>query len=254
MVTKRFPVTFENNGQMIFGVLHQPVQPSPAPAVVILHGFVGSKDNPHRMFVKLAQRLAESGYAALRIDFRGCGDSEGESEDRTGESDISDARKALDFLEAQPGIRGDQLGIIGLSWGGAVAAYVAGNDQRIRNAVLWNTPDKARRWDAPYREINGKQVIEVWGNLVSRELHEAACTLNPIDEVVKSRAKILIVQSTEDEEVPAESAHNFDRVLSQLGIQHEIALVEGADHALMRYDWEQDAIGKIVGWYQRMGA
>ena len=94
---RREPVMFESDGQAILGVIHRPRQP-PAerlPAVVIFHGFVGSKDQPHQIFVKLAEALAAAGVIALRIDFRGRGDSEGDTVDMTFEGDMADARGAL---------------------------------------------------------------------------------------------------------------------------------------------------------------
>ena len=45
------------------------------PAFIVLHGFLGSKDRSHSEIK--ARMLCEWGYIALRIDFRGCGDSEG---------------------------------------------------------------------------------------------------------------------------------------------------------------------------------
>ena len=79
--TMRDPIVLENGGQKIFGVLHRPAgSPStPRPAVAIVHGLVGSNDQPHQLYVKLAEALARAGLIALRIDCRGRGDSEGET-------------------------------------------------------------------------------------------------------------------------------------------------------------------------------
>jgi uncharacterized protein len=71
----RKAILFLSEGQAVWGVYHRPARLlRPAPAVLILHGLVGSKDQPHQMFVKLANRLAEVGIIALRIDLRGRGE------------------------------------------------------------------------------------------------------------------------------------------------------------------------------------
>ena len=46
----------------------------------------------------LQKRLAQSGIASLRLDFRGCGDSEGSFEETDLESQISDALLGLNYL------------------------------------------------------------------------------------------------------------------------------------------------------------
>jgi dienelactone hydrolase len=64
----REPVVLENDGQKIFAVIHRPAEgtSTPRPAVAIFHGLVGSKDQPHRLYVKLAEALARAGMVALR--------------------------------------------------------------------------------------------------------------------------------------------------------------------------------------------
>ena len=90
--------------------------------------------------MKLTDMLSREGIYALRFDFRGYGDSEGEFTDITFEEEISDSIKALDFLSTIEGVDPDRMGILGLSMGGAVAAYVAGRDARVKSTVLWSAP------------------------------------------------------------------------------------------------------------------
>lgn len=139
MLTTREPISFMNEGQKLIGVLHRPAGASrdKIPAVVLFHGFTGTKVEPHRIFVKAAEALAREGIAALRFDFRGSGDSEGDFEDMTLQGEISDARASLDYLSGIPGIDDDNIGILGLSMGGAVAASVS-DDPRVKSVVLWS--------------------------------------------------------------------------------------------------------------------
>ncbi|MCR4403349.1 MAG: alpha/beta hydrolase [Firmicutes bacterium] len=142
MLTMRESITFANEGQKLIGVLHRPARPvtpdhDKAPAVVLFHGFTGTKVERHRIFVKTAEALAREGIVALRFDFRGSGDSEGDFEDMTLPGEISDARASLDYASGLPGVDGNNLGILGLSMGGAVAACVS-DDPRVRSVVLWS--------------------------------------------------------------------------------------------------------------------
>jgi dienelactone hydrolase len=71
IITSRESVTLTSAGQKMFGIIHRPAAPGTYPAVVLLHGFLGSKDQPHRMLVETAEALAKSSIIAFRVDLRG---------------------------------------------------------------------------------------------------------------------------------------------------------------------------------------
>ena len=132
------PVTFECRGQQIVGMLHLPAGRKRVPAVLLLHGFTGTKVEAHRMFVKLSRTLAQKGIASLRFDFRGSGDSAGNFEDLTLRSELADSLEAIKFLARHKRINSRRLGLVGLSFGGAVASYVVGRERtRFQGLVLW---------------------------------------------------------------------------------------------------------------------
>ncbi len=138
--TRQEPVVFENAGQRLFGMFHIPEPPHapPFPAVVMLHGFAGHKIEPHRLFVKAARRFAAEGILALRFDFRGCGESDGDSEDLSIEGEIGDAKAALALVRGRGDVRRECVGLLGMSLGGSIAACVAGAERgAVRCLVLW---------------------------------------------------------------------------------------------------------------------
>ena len=169
----RRPVVFENEKQQLFGVLHYPPEARKLPAVLLCHGFTGTKVESHRIFVKLAQLLEEFQLVTLRFDFRGSGDSEGDFSQMTLEGEISDARAALDYLQTLPEVDPNRLGILGLSMGGAVAATLSGRDQRISACALWSAvADFSQTFfsQAASQVIEeGKPDLDLGGNVVSRE-------------------------------------------------------------------------------------
>jgi hypothetical protein len=77
----------------------------------------------------IAQALVAQGMAALVFDFRGAGDSAGESQ--AGQAEWTDAARALDHLEQVLG-PGWPLAICGYSFGAWVALNVAAADPRVR--------------------------------------------------------------------------------------------------------------------------
>ncbi|WP_051393380.1 alpha/beta hydrolase family protein [Glycomyces arizonensis] len=126
---------FEHRGRTLRGVLHLP-QSSPSPAVVLCHGFSGTRVEFGYMFVRLAKRLAERGIAAYRFDFAGCGDSDGDFADLAVSDQADQALAALDALGRHSGIDPDRLSLMGMSLGG-LAASLAAAARPVRSLTLW---------------------------------------------------------------------------------------------------------------------
>lgn len=256
--TKRDAIPLLVDGQKVFGMIHRPTQPAApkVPALLILHGFTGSKDQPHQIFVKLAEAVARAGMIALRIDLRGRGDSEGDmAMDVTPAGDLRDVRAALDFLAEQPDVDAARLGVLGLSWGGTLAAVIAGQDPRVAFTVLWNTGDGAHTWQPKeFVEIDGRPVLEFWGTLIGQQFYGDMTVVDVPANLPNARGPVLIVQSTADEAIhePRQTAHRLAQLLATAGIPHELAFIEGADHAFMRHVWERAAIEKSVQWLQKI--
>ncbi len=109
----RDAIVLFNGGQKMFGMLHRPVGVKRAPVVFMCHGFAGTKVGCYRIYVRLAEALARRGIASMRIDFRGCGDSEGEFQKTTLSGQVEDAMLTLKWLEEDEGLDVSRLGILG---------------------------------------------------------------------------------------------------------------------------------------------
>lgn len=68
--------------------------------------------------------MAGHGYACLRVDMRGSGDSEGLPEDEYSPQEWDDALTIIDWLAAQPWCSG-AVGMMGISWGGFNGLHLA---------------------------------------------------------------------------------------------------------------------------------
>jgi hypothetical protein len=112
--------------------LTRPSSPTAVPAVLLLGGNgPQTRDETyagHRPMMLVADRLTRAGFAVLRYDKRGVGDSTGRYETATGADLVSDARAALRWLRAQPGIDPRRTCVLGLSEGAMIAPMVAATD------------------------------------------------------------------------------------------------------------------------------
>ena len=128
-------VSIPSDGLLLSGTLHLPAEEveQALPAIIVLHGFGGSRQAPtHRMEADL---YASLGYVVLRIDFRGCGTSEGARGRILCQSAVADAKNALTWLATQPQVDARRIAISGQSYGAAVAVYTAGIDERVAATI-----------------------------------------------------------------------------------------------------------------------
>ncbi len=124
-------------GQSMLGILSMPQQPEKTAVLVIVGGpqyRVGS----HRQFVQMARHLASKGFAVLRFDYRGMGDSSGEP--RNFESIDADVGAAVDALLEQGHGAIDGVVLWGLCDGASASLMYlhATNDPRIKGLFLMN--------------------------------------------------------------------------------------------------------------------
>ncbi len=130
------PVIFDCQGCRLVGVLSRPAQPAKV-GVLILVGGPQTRIGSHRQFALLARALATAGIAALRFDFRGMGDSEGEQRDfAQRDDDIAAATDA--FFGACPGLQ--KLTLWGLcdAASAALLYWQRRRDSRLAGLALLN--------------------------------------------------------------------------------------------------------------------
>ncbi|MGI5454948.1 CocE/NonD family hydrolase [Streptomyces sp. CA-249302] len=116
------------------------------PAVLLAHGFGGTKDDVREE----AQDLARDGYAVLTWSARGFGRSTGKIGLNDPKGEVEDVSKLIDWLAEQPQVQLDKpgdprVGVAGASYGGAISLLAAGYDHRV-DAIApaityWNLAD-----------------------------------------------------------------------------------------------------------------
>lgn len=137
-------VTIGTDTAALIGTLTKP-QGDPAPVVLMLHGFSGSRDElktdfvKEGVFAKTADDLAQAGFASLRIDFLGSGDSTANMTyaQSTFETQVADALASIRYLQSSDQVQGGEIHIIGWSQGGLVATAAAGRSNAADVVALW---------------------------------------------------------------------------------------------------------------------
>ena len=240
-------VNFLNRrSQRLYGVLHLPRSKAKPPAVIIAHGFTDDKTGDNRLFVKFARAAVKRGFAVLRFDFAGSGDSEGDFSRVTVGSEIADLKCAVDFLCASGLIDKRRLSLIGYSLGGAVAVIEASRDQRIRSVIGW--APVARPLQTFKRVLGARSFLRAKTEtliacsngdkqfFLRKEFFASVAKCDPASMIGKiSYRPILIIQGSEDKKVLPEDAGFLFR---RAGEPREIRFIKGSGHNFAYFEDE----------------
>lgn len=212
------------------GVLHSPSEEA-STCIITCHGLMSSKDS--EKYVEVSRRFCKEGFAVLRFDFRGSGESGGPFEDTSLTRRMEDLESALDFVQEQGC---ESIGVMGSSLGGTVSILVAAKDRRIEALVTWATP-------CHLDELFRGEVIKGL-----EKLRLAAKKYDVVKAVKEMHCPILIVQGSLDEQVPLSHAEIlYENADEPRGIQ----IIEGADHRLTNPIHRRKAIELTLEWFKK---
>ena len=217
-------ISFEVQGGKVVGTLSLP-EGGPAPVVLLFHGFTGARDElavattDEGVFSRTARLLADAGYASLRIDFRGSGDSDGAFMDTTYEGQIADGLAAVALMTADPRVKGTDLAIIGWSQGGLVATAVAGRSGIPDAVALWEAVARPQETFAGLLGADtlakglttGDTPLEItlpWGAVIALKqgYFDGVATFDPAQEIAAYKGPLFVTQGTLDTTVvPADA-------------------------------------------------
>jgi esterase/lipase len=224
-------------GRSMVGSLAIPDDASAVPAVLVIHGFRGNREEHHIQAVSDA--LAWAGLVSLRVDLTdNLGDSEGNFFDLTVNQELDDAQAALAYLAERPEVDAARLGITGHSLGGLVAAVTAARSPGIRALVtlsaVFNMPEKFPR-------IVGEEGLQIWRETGKVEMdppgselylgyqfYEALVALDVASEVAQAQAPCRIIQGDADPIVTMEDARRYQEHLGS--VEKELSVIAGGDH------------------------
>jgi len=138
-------VNFKNKNANIVlsGTLTKPKTKIKATAILISGSGAQDRDETlfgHKPFAVIADHLTRQGYAVLRYDDRGIGESTGNFFTATSEDFATDVSAAVDYLTSRSDLPSDKIGLIGHSEGGMIAPMVASKRDDIAFAILLAGP------------------------------------------------------------------------------------------------------------------
>lgn len=134
----------EKDNITLAGTFTYPDKNKKYPAVVLITGSgAQNRDEEifnHKPFLVIADHLTKNGFAVLRFDDRGYGQSEGNHSLATTMDFAEDVRAAVNYLKTRNEVDKNKIGLIGHSEGGMIAPIVASSSDDIAFIILMAAP------------------------------------------------------------------------------------------------------------------
>lgn len=254
----REAVTLSQEGKKIFGVLHTPIGSHKAPVVLFCSGFGGNKSGKFRVFVRLSQELAKLGIASLRFDYRGAGDSEGDAEEVTVESQVNDALVCLKFLLEDSRIDPTRIGLLGRSFGGLVSLLTASKIGGVKGLALWapvfdSTPWKSLWESFKLNQINATQkqeILNIPGGIPNVAFLMQFFKLDMANAVANLKhVPLLHIQADRDSVVKDEHADAYKKACLE-NAKTRFVRLPNSDHDFSDFTDQQTAIQETCDWFK----
>ena len=242
-----FPGT---DGLTVAGLLETP-ESNPHSFVLFAHCFTCGKDVVSAS--RIARALVARGYAVLRFDFTGLGNSDGDFANSNFSSNVNDLVLAADFLREN--YRAPSL-LIGHSLGGAAVLAAAHDMKEVKGVVTIGAPADpqhvVKQFDCKIDEINETGVAEV--KLAGRSFTVKKQFLDDLADQYQSgkiaslKKALLVFHSPVDATVSIEEAEKIYR-----SAKHPKSFVslDNADHLLTRAKDAEYVATTIAAWATR---
>lgn len=242
-------ISFSNKeGEKLVGYLHVP-ENSNGKGVVLSHCFTCSRHI--KVLRELCTGLSGDGFAVLRFDFSGNGESEGSFKDSNYSKQVNDLQSAVDFMNKQ-GIK--EVGMAGHSMGAASAILAGAVDNRIVSLLVLASPSSTKsvktvfskeKIDEIYEKGEGK--VEVAGKeyVLDKDYFENAKGHTLLDSLHDSHKPICIIHGKNDDTVLPSCAHDLMEAASGTKELHII----DADHMFSSQNMMKEVVDIATKWF-----
>jgi alpha-beta hydrolase superfamily lysophospholipase len=242
-------------GEPLAGVFHPPHPADPGTGVrgslLVVHCFTCSKDL--NTMSRLARGLAGAGFAVLRFDFTGLGESGGDFSATTLSTNLGDLARAVACLQERgPG----PVGLVGHSFGGAACLLAAGELEPVRSVAVIAAPSTAGHVRGLFKEVEAEldRSGSAWVGIGGRSFPISAEFLDDLErhEVERRTAELgrpLLVLHPLDDQVVAVT--EGERIFAMARQPKAFVPLLGTDHLLTSRRASAQAVNILVDWFGR---
>jgi len=249
-------IYYDSDGVELCGIFHKFQGEKVKGNILLVHGIINDKDEDGN-FTKLAKKFSKLGYNAFRFDFRGHGDSEGNSEDVTVKGELNDLENSIKIYDQI--LESESKYIIIASSFGAVSSilYTSNHEERIEKLVLWNpvldfekTFLKAETpWGKTFFNEKGFSELKKKGYITvpttdfrfGKKLIEEFKKIKPFQILSSFKIPVLTIHGTIDQSVPYSVSKKY-------GVPNSLSkfISHKSDHCFVGI--EKEVIKETIEW------
>lgn len=248
-------ITFQNSaGHSLSGILRQPdqVEPKKLPAIIVVHGF---NENMNRDWIlDIANFISPYGFVALRFDFHGHGESEGDFEEHTVTQQIDDVKSAVDFVEQLSEVDSTKIFLIGHDIGGDISVLAAAEDARVKGVISWAARGDiekhitSRMADYELDELKQKGRYAHGQFDINSEYLEDLKEHNVQEAFNKLQVPILLIHGRDDLQIRVDEAR---KLLTMAHEPKQLVLIPEADHWCRQPEAREFLLETMLNWLKR---
>lgn len=245
---KETPIIFTSNGQQLVGIFHTP-KVSKSPLVILVHGWSCNRVGTwNAFFVRAAREFCKAGYAVLRFDFRGSGDSEGKFKDQTITSMLEDLRAVIDQTVKFQDIDAHKICLIGHSQGAYVSFLQALKDKKIKSLVSWmgRLSNLNEFWSKTWREeLERKGYIIVKDYIINKNCFQDNLQYDLPGTISSLKIPSLFVYGDQDVIVPPSEGLKIYKTLKS---PKKLTILPDLDHTFTGEAVKKKVISITLKW------
>ena len=213
-----------NAGHNLQGYFYWYENPMENRLVIFEHGMGGG----HRSYMREIETIAKKGYLVFAYDHTGCMESGGESPNGFAQS-LSDLDCAVSAIKATGRFKGEEITVIGHSWGGFSTQNIAALHPDLKNVVAMCGFSSVERMVNQHFSGLLKGYAKAIYNL-EKSSNPEYVKYDAVETLANTDVKALILHSADDSLVKKEC--HFDVMQKALADKENVTfwLVEGKGH------------------------
>ena len=212
------------------------------PGILFVHGWGGSQQHDLRR----AREAAALGCMCMTFDLRGHERFALMRETVTRQQNLEDLLAAYDRFVSLPDVDSQSIMLVGISYGGYLAALVSELRQvrwlALRSPALYKDED----WDVPKFELRNRWDLPAYRSTVVTAEHNRA-----LKAYTGFQGDVLLVEAEHDEIVPHQVAENYRKAFTKAKSLTS-RVIGGADHGLVRKEDQRAYTKMLIAWITEM--
>lgn len=244
-IMKEFYIT--DDGIRLHAKLDMPENTQKCPLVILIHGLTGHMEEAH--IIAAQKVMNEAGFAVLRAEMYGHGQSEGRFEDHTMFKWVANALKVTEYAKTLDFVT--DLYISGHSQGGLLTMIIAGmRPDDFRAAIPLSPalviPDGARKGSMLKIEFDPDHIpeeVDLKGEKLKGDYFRTAQLIHIEDSIRRFRKPVLLIHGDADEAVDISYSFYADELYEN----SRLVIIPGDTHCYDHHlDMMTDALKEFL--------